>query len=252
MHIIVLSQQGHWPDRGHVRVGQEMPLVTERRAQRPSQATTMQKWWPHSSVKASSRNFFLRLKLQQKCRDTQASFTPGQLRPQGLAWRHRDVIERDSGQRAGISSTTCSSVLSTDLGSSLCHPTGQIPPASQGGVQRAPAGPHAQGFVRKHGRLSWSFPACAKTLPARIWLLFQSNSLEHGEADRVPEEVWGRAPTHVPAKTFTPSAAPSRCELAAAETCTQSQGQRDSGMLPRKPDPAKGRAPLCTVHHLPN
>lgn len=83
----------------------------------------------------------------------------------------------------------------------------QPPKACGGEVQRAPAAPHTQRFGRNQGAGCLGATQLMERLPARIWLLFQSKSPEQGKGDIVPEEVWARASTHVPAKTFTPSTA---------------------------------------------
>lgn len=67
--------------------------------------------------------------------------------------------------------------------------------------------PTPSGFGRNQGVGCLGATQLMERLPARIWLLFQSKSPEQGKGDIVPEEVWARASTHVPAKTFTPSTA---------------------------------------------
>lgn len=129
----------------------------------------------------------------------------------------------------------------------------QPPKACGGGVQRAPAAPHTQGFGRKQAagclgatqlmeRLCLQEFGCFSTLTP--W-----SRAKGTESQRTSGLVC--LLMFLP-KTFTPSTAFTHCKLAAVKTCTQSQGQRDSGTSPRKPDPANRRAPLCTTHHPPS
>lgn len=148
----------------------------------------------NSSHKASSRGFFLR--LQQRCRDTQASFLPRQLRPQGaqtqrheetqvkelgLAPRHSAVsLHRYGGHlpppRAGVwllqlkSSTTIVLPFRADPSS--------LPRLVEGESRELQPHPTPRVWEERGGGLPWSYPAHGKTLSARNWLLFQSNSLE--------------------------------------------------------------------------
>lgn len=94
-------------------------LGTKPWAQSTSQATNM---WKSSHVPQAVGflMWFLGLKLQHKCRHPQDSFTPRQLWPQGAQPQLCGTgmeAQRDSSERAGISSMTLRAAPSTDIGS---------------------------------------------------------------------------------------------------------------------------------------